>query len=531
MKRKLALFLAALTLISLLWGCADSGDTPYLPTGNGLTWDDPADGPGITEPEEIEQELTTVYTPDSTYNPYFSTDLNNRTWLSLIYQGLFAGDSSYVAHPILCESYWMSQDMQSYVFYLRSDATFSDGTPVTLEDVQASLKFAMDSDMYRGRFSHVSQIYLAHDSITVELDTPCADFLLLLDVPILKQNELESAQPLGSGPFRMDHAASGMRLVKVGTWWAEDEATLAFTGSAITLKEAESPMQVRDDFERADVDLVCADPGDPDYAAYRCDFELWDCETGGFLYLAVNMNSWIFGNSTIRWALTHALNRNAIVEEFYHGYARSATLAASPLSPYYDTILAARYDYDPEVFNQAVADAGLVGSQVRLLVNAADAQRVTIARRIEAMLETSGLAVEVVAYTGDDYRYTLTVKNYDLHLGKTTLSPNMDLSAFFTGSGTLSFGGIANSRLYALCVDALANRGNYYNLHKELADDGRLVPILFETCAVYGERGAVSTLSPSRGNVFCYDLDLDAADVRLEQQKAEAEPTVPEPTE
>ncbi len=531
MKRILSLLLAAVLALGLLAGCADSGGSRYVPTGSGLTWDDPADQPNTSQPTEAEQTLTTVYTPDSTYNPYFSTDVNNQAWMSLVYQGLFAGDSSYTAHPILCESYYMSRDMQTYVFYLQPNATFSDGTPVTTADVLASLEFARESQRYHGRFTHVDALFVSEGGITIELDTPCEDLPLLLDMPILKQSELNELQPVGSGPFRMDPTAGGMRLVKVGTWWAEKLATLPFTGSAITLQEAQSPLQVRDDFERANVNLVCADPGDPDYAAYRCDYELWDCETGGFLYLAVNMNSWIFGNNTIRWALTHVIDRDALVDEFYHGFARSATLAASPLSPYYDSVLAAKYGYDPQIFYDAVAQANLVESQVRLLVNSADPQRVTMARRIEAMLEASGLAVEVVAYTGNDYRYTLTIKNYDLHLGKTTLSPNMDLSPFFATSGALSYGGIGGSRMYALCLDALANRGNYYNLHKEVADDGRLVPILFETQAVYGQRGVVSDLSPARSNVFRYDLGTTAADVVLSERKTEVLQPTEVPTE
>jgi len=521
MKRILALLLAALLAVTALAGCDAGPDDPYIPTGDGLTWDDPSEGPTGTDPEAPDAELTTVYSPDSTYNPYFSANLNNRAWMSLIYQGLFAVDSEYTAHPILCESFWRSPDMMTYVFYLRSDAAFSDGTPVTQADVKSSLDFALESARYKGRFGHVSSVSATEgNSITVKLDTPYADLPLLLDMPILKQTELNDIQPLGSGPFRLTQSAAGIRLVRVSNWWAD--ATLPFTGSAITLKSAADPTKVRDEFERADVDLALADPGDPNYAAFRCDCELWDCESGVFLYLAVNINSKIFGKADIRSALTHAIDREALVEEFYHGYARSATLAASPLSPWYDSILAADYGYAPERFTQALADAGLEEPKIRLLVNSADPQRVLMARRVAAMLESCGLPVTVVSYTGDDYRYTLNIGNYDLHLGKTRLSPNMDLSAFFSGSGALNYGSIDNARLYALCLDALANEGNYYNLLKDTAQDGRLVPILFETYAVYGERGVVSDLAPARDNVFYYDLGNTAGDVRLDARKEES---------
>ena len=515
MKRILALLLTVLIALGLLTGC-DTGGSEYVPTGGGLTWDDPEQPTTATQPQE-DNDLITVYTPDSTYNPYFSTDLNNRAWMSLIYQGLFTVDNRYQAHPMLCENYWVSDDMQTYVFYIHDDATFSDGTPVTLQDVEASLTFAMNSARYRGRFQHVTTMYAADGGITFRLDTPYENFEILLDVPILKQTELEAPQPLGTGPFRMTAGAGGMRLVKVASWWTN--ATLPITGSAVVLQEAKTPMQIRDNFERSDLELVCVDPGNPDYAAYRCDYELWDCETGTFLYLSVNRNSWIFSVDSVRLALTNAIDREQIVSEFYHSYARPATLAVSPLSPYYDSILASQYgQYDPSILKNSFANTDLKDSIIKLLVNSSNAQRLSIARRIESMLEAQGLTVEVLAYTGNDYSYTLAIGNYDLHLAQTTLSPNMDLSSFFSADGALSYG-LSNTRLYALCLDSLANRGNYYNLHREVANDGYLIPILFGTNAVYGKRGAASNLTPSRDNVFYYDLGLRTEEVQLPERR------------
>ncbi len=515
MKQKIALVLSGLMMLCALWGCGSTGGSAYVPTGKGLTWDDPTDAATQpTQTEAAEQELTMVYTPADTYNPYLSYDTTNRAWMSLVYEGLFAVDDSYEAHPILCGSYWLSNDMMTYVFYIRQDATFSDGTALTLGDAYASLSYALESDMYKGRFQHVEDMYITTDGgIAFKLNTPYENFPILLDVPILKSTQLSAAQPLGTGPYRTDTVTGGMRLVRVNSWWAN--TSISVTASSITLRSASDPVAVRDAFELQEISLVCADPSDDDYAQYRCDYELWDCENGTFLYLAVNTNSWITGQEAIRSTLTYAIDRDAIVKEFYHSYGRSATLCASPLSPYYDSTLASQYAYDPEIFNQAVADNALVGSIVTLLVDSSDPQRVRIAERIADMLEESGLVVEIAQYTGDDYRYVLAIKRYDLHLGQTKLSATMDLSAFFSDSGKLNYGGLSSSKLYALCLDSLANAGNYYTLLKAVADDGRLCPILFETYAIYGERGAMTDLKPSRDNVFYYDLGTAAADILL----------------
>ena len=95
---------------------------------------------------------------------------------------------------------------------------------------------------------------------------------------------------------------------------------------------------------------------------------------------------------------------------------------------------------------------------------------------------------------------------YDLYLGQTRLPPNMDLSEFFRPWGNLSWGSVDNEGLYDLCKEALDNHGNYYNLHKALADDGRIIPLLFCGYAIYADRGLVSELQPARDNVFFYTL-------------------------
>lgn len=518
MKKILALLMAVLTLTGMMAGCSVGRQDVYVPTGNGLTYDDPSEDAEHTQPtEEAELELSLVYNTTASGNPFQCSDPSNRAWMSLIFQGLFAVDSKYVAWPILCDRYWVSSDMTTYSFYLRSGVTFSDGTPLTANDVLASLEYAMASDMYRGRFQHVRSLYLSTDgAVTFKLNTAYENFPILLDIPILKATQLENPNPDGTGPYRLSTSTAGLRLVRRANWWSN--ATLPINASSITLVPESDPISTRDDFELGEIQLACANPGERKFAPFRSDFELWDCETGEFLYLACNTDSWLFKTPVIRTVLTHAIDREAIVDEFYNGFAHASTLAASPLSPYYDSVLAARYDYDPERFQAAVTEAKVAYNTVRLLVNGADPQRLRIAKRIKEMLEQSGLIVEVQKWYGQDYRYLLNIGEYDLYLGRTKLSPTMDLSAFFSSSGSLHTKGMASASLLALATDALANRGNYYNLLQEVAEDGRLIPILFGSYAVYGQRGVMSNLTPSRDNVFFYHLGVSLEEIQLDAE-------------
>lgn len=512
MRKILCGVLAVILCISLL-GC--SQQDVYTPTGDGLTWEEDYTGPVYTRPNENDQqELTLTYYPDRSMNPLQSMDFTNRALFSLIYQSLFVVDRDYNVFPVLCKSYEVSEDMKTYTFYPEK-ATFSDGSELTVFDVLASLQAAKESEVYGGRFLHVTEIALSPEGgVTILTDTPCSDLPILLDIPIVKQDQLEEAYPLGTGPYVMQ-SGEAAQLRRRTDWWCKAE--LAVTAPAITLIEAQSNTHIRDQFEFADLDLVCADPGSDKYTDYRCDFELWDCENGIFLYLSCNLTGTVFSDENVRAALTYAIDRDTIVDDNYRGFARSATLPASPLSPYYSSVLAEKYAYDPEKFDQAVFDAGMVGAPLIFVVNSDDTLRTRIAREISKTLTQAGFEVDLREKSGEAYRYAISTRDYDLYLGQTKLSANMDLSPFFSSSGSLSYGGINDVSLYALCMEALANEGNYYTLHRTVMGDGRICPILFRSYAVYATRGLLTQLTPSRDNVFFYTLGRTMENAKISQ--------------
>lgn len=496
-------FFAIILCLMLLCGCRTDIDS-YVPTGDGLTWED--DLHQGSEGEDAQQALTLIYYADKTLNPLQSTDYTNRVLMSLLYQSLFATDRDYTTYPILCKSYRVSQDMKSYTFYLEN-ATFSDGTVLSANDVVATLEAARTSSYYSGRFQHIRTVTAGADgSVTVTVDTPMENLPILLDIPIIKASELEQAQPLGTGPYYLDTAGGTALLRRRTEWWCNADPVAA--APAIALKEAVDNPQIRDSFEFDSLDLVCADPGSDKYADYRCDFELWDSENGIFLYLMCNMESTIFSNDKVRAALTTAIDRDRLVEAEYRGFARSASLPASPDSPYYSPILAEKYAYDGtgETLKNAVADAKLTNAPLVLLVNSGDSLRVRQAHAIGEMLTVAGFQVTVSECSESTFLKNLKNRNYDLCLAQTKLSPNMDLSPFFSNSGSLSYGKISNTEMYFLCKEALANRGNYYTLHQTVMNDGRLCPIAFRSYAIYATRGLLTDLTPSRDNVFFYTL-------------------------
>lgn len=511
MKRIIAWLLCLCIGCTLLAGC-NSPDA-YVPTGDALEYDDDYTGPTVAPSEDEDtQNLYLTYYPNVSMNPYVCSDYTNRALFSLIYQGLFTVDREYNVHPMLCKSYRVSEDLRIYTFLLER-ATFSDGSIVTAQDVLDSLLAAKKSKIYGGRFLQVEEIKLSEDGgVTVRLAAPYENFPLLLDVPILKSKELEAAYPKGTGPYVFTSSGSRAFLQRRSNWWCN--ADLVLSAETIPLTRAESINQIRDNFQFGNLDIVCADPGSDRYADYRCDYELWDCENGIFLYMIYSDYSKIFKNEQLRAAVTHAIDREMLAKEHYRGFARAATLPASPSSPYYNQNLANRYGYNKEKFAQVVEDAALEDKKVRILVNSDDSMRTRTAQAICKMLEEGGLEPELLALSGQTYQYTLNAWDFDIYIGQTILSPNMDLTQFFFAYGTLRQGNTGDAAAYTLSQQALENHGNYYTLHQEIMDRGLICPILFRSYAVYATRGLVSDMAPARDNIFYYDLGKSMNDAR-----------------
>ena len=500
MKRIIAILLCCAVGFGL-FGCGQNNGS-YTPTGDGLTWDEDYTGEA-TRPtvDGSAQEVTLIYYPDKTMNPYSCMDFTNRALFSLLYQSLFAVDRSYNIEPVLCKTYSYSEDMKTWTFTVEN-ATFSDGSVLTASDVVASLNTAMESDYYAGRFNHVDSIEESGGAVVISLDTPYENLPLLLDIPIVQQSYVTNDRPLGTGPYVLDPAGVLRRRTD---WWCKAEMTI--TAASISLLVAQDNAQIRDSFEFSNLSLVCADPCSDKYADYRCDYELWDIENNIFLYLSCNMGSTVFSNPEVRAALTGIVDRDTIVADYYRGFARSASLPASPLSPCYNDTLAGKYTYDGgEKLKKAISDAGLVGESVIFLVNSDDSLRARVAKLIAQELQNCGLTVQFTAMDSDDYNYALRTNNYDVYLGQTKLSNNMDLTAFFSSSGKLSYGYLDDVALYTMCNEALANHGNFYTLHQNVMNDGRLVPILFRSYAIYARRGLLTSLTPARDNIFFYRL-------------------------
>jgi ABC-type transport system substrate-binding protein len=161
-----------------------------------------------------------------TFDPIQSSQI--RTWYvwQLVYEGLVRAELDGSLTPMLASSWTIDETGTVYDFTLRDGAKFSDGSPVTADDVVFSFeRLKADGLPYaQDRFKSLTSVAKVDDgTVRFTLSGPDAGFMLNLGSPfvvgsaIMKADWVQSHDPkqemLGTGPFSLVSYAPNSELV------------------------------------------------------------------------------------------------------------------------------------------------------------------------------------------------------------------------------------------------------------------------------------------------------------------------------
>ena len=298
-----------------------------------------------------------------------------------IFSGLVTLDTSLQVRPGLAAGWEVSEDGTVYTFYLREDAVFHDGRPVTAEDVVFSWERAADpetasdtvqtylgdivglNDVQAGRAEHISGVRALGDHVLeVRIDAPKPYFLSKLTYPVafvvdrenVGQNDWER-QPNGTGPFMLQE-------------WIDDEILIlerneafydgvADVSQVVYLLGAGIPLSM---YEKDEIDLVgiggrnlerVQDPNNPLFPDLEIGADM--CTT----FIGINNQAPPFDDPLVRRAFNYALDRETLIDGIFRGNVLPAAGPLPPGMPAY-TGDVDNYAYDPERARALLAEAG-----------------------------------------------------------------------------------------------------------------------------------------------------------------------------
>ena len=297
----------------------------------------------------------------------------------VVYANLFEGLTRFgpdgAVLPALAESWEVAPDGLSWVFNLRSDVTFQDGTPFTAEDVVFSFDRAMAEgslNAQKGLFAGINEV-TAIDDVTVEigLDAPKGSLLANLawgDAVIVSPATADgnAQKPVGTGPFAFANWVQGDRveLVRRDDYWGAKPAL-----EKVTFKFISDPTAAFAAMMAGDIDAFPTYPAPENLAQFRADprFQVLVGSTEGETILAMNHAREPFQDIRVREALSHAIDRKAIIEGAMFGYGTPIGSHFAPHNPAY-TDLTGFAPYDPERAKALLAEAGVSGLRPTLML-------------------------------------------------------------------------------------------------------------------------------------------------------------------
>ncbi|AEA47974.1 ABC transporter substrate-binding protein [Archaeoglobus veneficus] len=231
--------------------------------------------------------------------------------------------------PYLAESYEVQDNGKVYIFKLRKDLKFADGTPCTAQDVVRSIKRVMEinGDPAWLVTDFVEDVEAVDDyTVKFTLKTPVSYFLALLATPpyfpvhpAYKANEIDPDQTAGGvGPYRIVKWVRDQELILEANpyFFGEKPKTeriiVRFYQDATTLRLA---------VERGDVDIAWRTLTPVDLESLKQNPKLKVIEAPGayIRYIVVNVAMEPTNEKLVRKAIAAAVDRNDIAQRVYMG--------------------------------------------------------------------------------------------------------------------------------------------------------------------------------------------------------------------
>ncbi|KQW75681.1 peptide ABC transporter substrate-binding protein [Devosia sp. Root413D1] len=274
-----------------------------------------------------------------TLDPRLTRDTTAYRTADLIYAGLVHLTAKLEAVPDLAEN-WESPDPQTVIFKLRSGLTFSDGSPLTADDVVFTYESVINPDFNapdRALYSPISKIE-AVDPQTVKftLSAPYAPLLSYLDKGIVSKAAVEAGKdpatdPVGAGPMVLTAWNRGSDIVLKANpsyWGGAPEVT------DVTVKIIGDNSARAQAFEAGDLDVIQSPLSPNDIERLKADTRFGNVITAGLgvTYINYNVKDPLLADPGMRQAFSMLIDQNSIVNDIYQGVDEIASSIILPSS-------------------------------------------------------------------------------------------------------------------------------------------------------------------------------------------------------
>lgn len=400
-----------------------------------------------TVEEEIVKEITLGVAEFDTINPILSQNKHIQEISRIIYEPLFELDEEYKLQKCLAKD-WAKTSANTYLIKIRNDVKWSDGTQFIVEDVIFTIeKLKQVQSIYSNNVQNITNVQkIDNDTIQITIDYEIPFFEYNLIFPIMSRTYYEgqdftttekNSQPVGTGKYKIVQNVSNAIILNKNEYYERDDLTL----EKITISKYSTLGEMYNAFKLGKIDIITSTNTDIESYIGTIGYNKQEVAGREFDFLALNTQNTILSNVEVRNAISHAINRENIVDSVF---GNKYKVTNYPLD-YGNWLKGEDTDnsYNPDLARQILEQNGWVFKNnkwqktenyytktlsFKIVVQASNQTRMTVAEMIKSNLEAIGINVTLVKASDNQYQYYLQNKNYDAIITGTTssLSPNLE---------------------------------------------------------------------------------------------------------
>lgn len=347
-----AVFLTLALLVCLLCGC--SGATQ----GNSDVSDETTPSSGRSNDNEITVGISQDL--DDCLDPYLSTAAGTREVMFNVFEGLVKPDPTGNYVCAVASDYEVADGGLRYIFSLRENVMFHNGSVCTPQDVLYSFQTCADTTVnttVAAALSAVSDMKAEGNTFTITLTQPISDFIsILANVYILpREYSQQATAPIGTGPFRFVSRSVQEKLVL--------ERNDNYYGTPAYLERVTYKI-----YEDVNALFTALNSGALDMAAHLTSDQIKNLSNGytvleGTMNLvqAMYLNHGVkpFDDPRVRQALCYAVDKDALLLLTADGHGTKLGSSMYPaFGKYFESSLADAYPHNVEMAKSLLEQAG-----------------------------------------------------------------------------------------------------------------------------------------------------------------------------
>lgn len=437
------------------------------------------------------------------FDPRFATDAASARINRLIYQRLV--DFNERAEPVPALADWQVLSPVRYRFTLKPGRhLFHDGTPLTASDVKATYDFILEPDNaspHRTALALIERIEVADDS-TIDFYLQRQDrlFPAYLAIGIAPQAKIKTGArlneaPVGSGAVRFisQPVAGHVILQRIDD------------NQQIEIIHVPDPTVRVLKLVRGEIDLLQNDlPAELiSWLEARPEVDVAQSNGTNYSYIGFNLDDPVTGQSQVRQAVAHAIDRDAIIQYVLGNKARVAG-AIFPAEHWAGNAKLGGAAYDPDRSIRLLEELGYSRKEPLPLTykTSSDPLRIRLATVIQEQLGKVGFDVSIKSYDWGTFYGDIKAGRFQMYSLAWVGIHTPDIFRYVFHSGSIPPDGANRGRFRDPATDVLVESAEvetnplvqaalYRQLQQHLAEQVPYVSLWYED-HVYAARAGIA---------------------------------------